>query len=142
MLLGTCAQRKAGAATNGGERRCINVEDMSATPAKSESELTEQERVKLENAHRRLREAVRAYEKLVGRPLETGQPVPVHDFDKVAGAQAEVEAAERELWQAREEVLGWPRPPWAVRATHVADWFSPEDAAYDDVPEPGQPSRR
>jgi hypothetical protein len=118
------------------------MEDVSATPVKPESELTEQERVRLENAHRRLREAVRAYEKFVCRPLETGQPVPVQDFDEVAGAQAEVEAAERELWQVREEVLGWPRPPWAVRATHVADWFSPEDAAYDHVPEAGQPSRR
>jgi hypothetical protein len=118
------------------------MEDVSATPAKPESELTELERVKLQNAHRRLREAVRAYQKFVSRPLETGQPVPVNDFDKVAGAQAEVEDAERELWQLREEVLGWPRPPWAVRATHVADWFSAEDTAYDDMPEAGQPSRR
>jgi len=118
------------------------MDNVSITPAKPESELTEQERVKLETAHRRLREAVRAYEKVVGRPPETGQAVPVHDLDKVSAAQADVEAAERELWQVREEVLGWPRPPWAVRATHVSDWFSTEDTAYDDVPEAGQPSRR
>jgi hypothetical protein len=115
---------------------------VSATPAKSESELTEQERDLLENAHRRLREAVVTYEQLLSHPRPAGEPVAVHDFDQVANSQAEVEAAERELWQVRQEVLGWPRPPWAPRATHVADWFSPEDATYDEAPEDEQPSRR
>ena len=113
---------------------------MSATPAKSDSELTEPERAKLENAHRRLREAVVAYERALGHALEPGKPVPVQDVDKVASAQAEVEGAERELWQIREEVLGWPRPSWAPRATHVADWFSAEDAVYDEATEAGRPS--
>ena len=115
---------------------------MSATPAKPDSELTEQERAKLEHAHRRLREAVIAYEQIVGRALQPNRPVPVQDFDNVARAQAEVEAAERELWQIREEVLGWPRPSGAPRATHVADWFSAEDAAYDEAAEAGRPSPR
>jgi hypothetical protein len=115
---------------------------VSATPAKSDSELTEQERAQLENAHRRLREAVVAYERTLGHALQPGGPVPAQDFDQVASAQAEVEAAERELWQIREEVLGWPRPSGAPRATHVADWFSAEDAVYDEAAEAGQPSPR
>jgi hypothetical protein len=115
---------------------------VSATPAKSDNELTDQERAKLENAHRRLREAVLAYERLLGHALQIGKPVPVQDFEKVASAQAEVEAAERQLWQIREEVLGWPRPSGAPRATHVADWFSAEDAVYDEGAEAGQPSPR
>jgi hypothetical protein len=113
---------------------------VSATPAKSDSELTEQERAKLENTHRRLREAVVEYERALGHALEPGKRVPVQDFDKVASAQVEVEAAERELWQLREEVLGWPRPSWAPRATHVADWFSAEDAVYDEATEAGRSS--
>jgi hypothetical protein len=48
----------------------------------------------------------------------------------------------RKLWQVREDVLRWPRPPRAPSATHVADWFSPEDAVYDEAPDTGEQSRR
>jgi hypothetical protein len=115
---------------------------VSAAPTRSESELTEEEHARLETANRRLHEAVQAYEQFLGRPLKPGEPLPVHDFEEVARAEAEVELAERELWRVREEVLNWPRPPWAPSATHVADWFSPEDAVYDEAPETDQPSRR
>jgi len=114
---------------------------VSSTPTRSEGELTEDERARLENAHRRLRETVKAYDQFVGRPLEMGEPLRAHDHDKVALAQAEVEAAERELWQVREEVLHWPRPGWAPGATLVADWFSDEDAVYDEAHGAGGQSR-
>jgi len=51
----------------------------------------------------------------------------------MAQAYAEVDTAEAALWQLREELLGWPRPAWAPRASLVADWFSDEDRVYDDV---------
>jgi hypothetical protein len=98
-----------------------------------QADLSDEERSQLENAHRLLHEAVRAYEQFLGRPLEADEPASVHDFEKMARAQAEVEAAERELWQVRGDVLGWPRPPWAPSAAHVVDWFSPEDAIYDEA---------
>jgi hypothetical protein len=55
-------------------------------------------------------------------------------LDELARAQAEVEAAEDDRWRLREELLGWVRPPWAPGAGLVADWFSDEDAAYDELP--------
>jgi hypothetical protein len=119
----------------------VTMSLVSATPTLSEGELTEDERARLENAYRRLREAVSAYDQFVGRPLKMGEPLRAHDFDKVATAQAEVEAADRELWQVREEVLHWPRPAWAPGATLVADWFSDEDAVYDEAPSAGGQSR-
>jgi hypothetical protein len=121
--------------------RMVTMALVSATPTRSEGELTEDERARLENARRRLREAVRAYDQFIARPLKMGQPLPAHDFDKVALAQAEVETAERELWQVREEVLHWPRPAWAPGATLVADWFSDEDAVYDEASDAGEQSR-
>jgi hypothetical protein len=121
--------------------RTVTMGLVSATPTRSEGELTEDERARLGNAHRRLREAVSAYDQFIGRPLKMGEPLPAHDFDKVALAQAEVEAAERELWRVREEVLHWPRPAWAPRATLVVDWFSDEDAVYDEAPGAGGQSR-
>lgn len=120
----------------------VTMGPVSATPTRSEGELIEDERARLENAHRRLREAVHAYDQFIGRPLKAGGPPPAHDFDKVARTQAEVEAAERELWQVREEVLHWPRPAWAPGATLIADWFSAEDAVYDEAPDTGGQSRR
>ncbi len=39
----------------------VTMEGLSATADKSEKELTDQERVKMDNAHRRLREPVCAY---------------------------------------------------------------------------------
>ena len=106
---------------------------VSSLPARSESELTPEERARLDEALRRLGEAVKAYEPFVGRELEAGAGVPIHTFADVADAQAAVEAAESELWRLREELLGWSRPSWVPSATLVADWFSDEDAIYDEA---------
>lgn len=106
------------------------------TAARSENELNPEERLALEAAHRGLRDAVGAYERLTGAELKSGESVAVHDLEH---AQAHVETAERELWRLREELLTWPRPTWAPGAALVADWFSEEDAVYDDItPSPGR----
>ncbi len=106
------------------------------TAARSEHELNPEERQALDGSHRRLREAVAAYEQLTGSELKSGETLPVHDLEH---AQAHVDMAERELWRLREELLAWPRPSWAPRAALVADWFSEEDAVYDDItPAPGR----
>lgn len=94
------------------------------------SELTTDEQDRLARAHQRLRDAVAAYEHVAGAP--TG-PEPLGPGE-VADAQAEIQAAEGDLWQLREELLGWARPASAARAELVADWFSDEDRVYDDLP--------
>jgi len=96
--------------------------------------LSTEDRERLVRAHARLREAVDAYGKFVGGPLEPGQDVPVHSAREMAAAQAEIQAAEDELWQLRESLLGWARPASAARAELVADWFSDEDRIYDETP--------
>jgi len=98
------------------------------------TDLSLSERDRLERAHQRLRGAVEAYEQFRGGPLEPGQDVPVHDADAMAAAQAEIQAAEEDLWRLREELLGWSRPAWAPPASLVSDWFSEEDRVYDDYP--------
>jgi hypothetical protein len=100
---------------------------------RSVAELVPEQRQRLERAHRRLREAVEAYEQYLGGPLEPGREVPVQDAGAVAKAQAAVDEAEAELWRVREELLGWTRPPWAPAAALVPDWFSDEDRVYDDI---------
>jgi hypothetical protein len=85
---------------------------------RSERELSDSDRARLEAAQRELAAAVKAYE-----------------LDETRAAQEAVESAEDHLWQLREELLGWVRPPWAPSATLTADWFSAEDAVYDDLPE-------
>ncbi len=108
------------------------------TPARSNAELSDDERRRLEEAHRRLRDAVAAYEPFLARELKHGEPVPVHNADDMGRAQAAIEQAEQELWRLREELLGWTRPSWAPDAALVADWFSDEDEAYDETsPEAG-----
>jgi len=97
------------------------------------AELKPDERERLERAHRKLREAVEAYEQFLGGPLEPGREAAVHDARAVAKAQADVDEAEAELWRVREELLGWTRPPWAPAAALVPDWFSDEDRVYDDI---------
>jgi hypothetical protein len=62
----------------------------------------------------------------------------VHDAVEMARAQAEIEAAEAHLWKVREEPLGWARPSHSPEASLVADWFSDEDADYDDVGDEAQ----
>jgi hypothetical protein len=83
-------------------------------PSRSERDLTEDERRLLAYAHAELRVSASA----------------------LRDAQEWVEAAEERLWQLREGLLGWARPPWAPRASLVSDWFSEEDADYDLVTDP------
>jgi DNA-binding GntR family transcriptional regulator len=108
---------------------------VSEAAYRSERELSDQDCARLEAAHRELREAVAGYERFAGGSLEAGQPVPVHDANEMRSAQEAVEASEDHLWQLREELLGWVRPPWAPSAALTSDWFSDEDAVYDDLPE-------
>ena len=82
-----------------------------------------------------LADAVKAYDRFLGGELQPGQPIPVHDADEMRAAQEAIEAAEDHLWQLREELLGWVRPPWVPSAALTSDWFSDEDAVYDDLPE-------
>lgn len=106
---------------------------MSSLPARSEDQLGPAERQQLEAAHRRLRQSVTAYQEYMDREVDQGEPIPVDHAEQVAEAQTAVEEAERELWRLREQLLGWERPPWAPGATLVADWFSKDDAVYDDM---------
>lgn len=107
---------------------------MSAgVPARPEAELTGAERQLLEEAHAELRKAATAYDQYVAallRPGETPTPIP---RGELAAAQRRIELAENRLWQLRERLLGWERPPWAPPASEVTDWFSPEDAVYDQL---------
>jgi hypothetical protein len=76
---------------------------------------------------------VTAYQEYIARDADQGEPTPVDDAEQVAEAQTAVEEAERELWRLHEKLLGWERPPWTPPATLVADWFSKDDAVYDDM---------
>jgi len=106
---------------------------MSDAARRWERELSEGDRSRLETAHHDLRQAIAAYEPFIGGPLEADQAIPVHDAAEMRAAQEAVEAAEDRLWRLREELLGWVRPPWAPSAALTADWFSVEDAVYDDL---------
>lgn len=100
-----------------------------------ERDLSVDDRASLEAAHQALRDAVAAYEPLLGGPLVPGQSVPVHSAGDMKAAQEAVETAEDRLWRLREELLGWARPSWAPSASLTSDWFSEEDSVYDDVSE-------
>jgi hypothetical protein len=102
---------------------------------RTEQNLTGEERSLLDAAQRALDDAVAAYARLDGGVLESGRQIPVANADEVRSAQEAIEVAEDRLWQLREELLAWTRPPWAPRAALVADWFCDEDAIYDDQPE-------
>jgi hypothetical protein len=67
------------------------------------------------------------------RSVGTRPGVPDVQRDRVAEVQRHVEEAEQQLWRLREQYLGWARPAWAPSATFEADWFSSEDAIYDEV---------
>ncbi|MGH9093455.1 MAG: hypothetical protein ACRDZR_19040 [Acidimicrobiales bacterium] len=105
---------------------------MTSDSIRSEVELSVEDHARLDEAHRRLRDAAKAYERFVGRQIAPDGTVMVHDFEEMAQAQAAVESAERDLWQVREELLGWSRPAWAPSAASVAEWFSDEDSAADE----------
>ncbi|MGH2771703.1 MAG: hypothetical protein ACRDIU_00975 [Actinomycetota bacterium] len=87
----------------------------------------------LREAHRRLREAVADYEeRFLGSELAS-QEAPAQDVKEMSNAQAKIEVAETDLWQLREELLGWHRPAGAPSALESIDWFSEEDRAYDEI---------
>jgi hypothetical protein len=106
---------------------------VSSTPVHSEGQITPGQQKVLNDAYERLRAAAANNEPLVSQGLKPGKSVPMHNPGDVARAQAEVEEAERELWRLREELLGWVGPSWAPSATLVADWFSDDDAVYDEM---------
>lgn len=108
---------------------------MGSLPARSEHDLTPEERQTLEAAHVELRAAVEAYDAFLGKELQPGVDVPIVKADEMQAAQERVEAAERKLWELRERLLGWTRPPWAPPATLVSDWILEEDPGYDSEPD-------
>ena len=63
---------------------------------RSERELSDSDRRRLEAAHHELAAAVKAYERFLA--LQPGRPVPVHDANEMRAAQEVVEAAEDHLW--------------------------------------------
>lgn len=105
-------------------------------PQKSLEDLSAEDGVVLEAAHKRLRDAVRNYDRFLGVELRPGVDVPAHGAREMGATQVEIREAEAELWRLREELLGWRRPEWAQSATSVTDWFSDEDSDYDDYPLP------
>jgi len=58
------------------------------------------------------------------------------DAARIEALQIELEAVEDQLWRHRVALLNWSRPPWAPSASLLADWFSPEDRVYDEMPVP------
>lgn len=107
----------------------------SSLPARSELDLTAEERHPLEQAHAELRAAVEAYEAFLGEELRSDVDIPVMSAEAMQAAQERVEVAEKKLWELRERFLGWTRPPWAPPATLVSDWILEEDPGYDDKPD-------
>ena len=108
----------------------------TSVPAEQAWKLSDEDRQRLEAAHRRLRDAVADYNRFLGQELRPGADVKGHSVEEMGRAQAGVERAEEHLWFLREELLGWARPPSAPRAALVADWFSEQDSAYDDLDPP------
>lgn len=108
---------------------------VSSLPARSEHDLTIEERRALEEAHAELRDAVKAYEAFLGRELQQRAEVPVVSAEEIRAAQQRVESAEAHLWELRKRLLGWTRPSWAPPATLVSDWILEEDPGYDDQPD-------
>ena len=101
----------------------------------SESELTPEERRSLAAAHTELRDAVKNYEQYLGGELKPGTPIPVVRANELRDAQKRIEVSEENLWKLRERYFGWSRPASTPGASLVTDWFSEEDADYDQVSE-------
>ncbi|MGH9106520.1 MAG: hypothetical protein ACRDZX_11940 [Acidimicrobiales bacterium] len=108
---------------------------MSSLPVRSQRDLSPEEHQTLEAARVELRSAVEAYEAFLGKELQPGVNVPIVKVDEMQAAQERVEGAERRLWELRERLLGWTRPPWAPPATLVSDWILEEDPGYDSEPD-------
>ena len=108
------------------------IASVSSVPTHPEVELSPEARGRLEAAHRKLREAVADYQQFTDSVLEPGKDAVSYPASDLADAQRAVEQAEQELWVLREELLGWTRPSWAPSASFAADWFSEEDAVYDE----------
>ena len=107
-------------------------------PARSEHDLSSDERKRLAEALVELQAAVASEERYLAE-LGSSQAVPVVAAEVLREAQERVEAAEERLWRVRDELLGWARPPWAPRASLIGDWFSDEDADYDLLTDPARP---
>ena len=99
--------------------------------SRSDNDLTPDERRLLATAHAELRAAVKNYEQYLGGELKPGTPIP----PELREAQERIDKAEENLWKLRERLLGWSRPASTPRASLVTDWFSEEDADYDQVSE-------
>ena len=89
-----------------------------------DDQLTDGERELLALADEHLRAAVVEYQFVTETAV---------DRARIERAQVAVATAEDELWRLRASLLRWQRPSWAPSASLVADWFSPEDASYDEV---------
>ena len=111
---------------------------MAETAEQHQRHLTADERAQLVDADRDLADAVAVYEQRADRAPAADQPAAVIHEEGLRRAQQRVQEAEDRLWQLRESLLGWTRPPWAPSATLTADWFSDEDRIYDE-PEPKAP---
>lgn len=108
---------------------------MSQSASRGEDDLSGEDRARLEVARQELAAAVAAYQRFIGGALVPGEPMLVVNAGELGDAQGAVELAEANLWQLREQLLGWSRPSWAPNAALIADWFSEEDAIYDEVAE-------
>jgi len=112
-----------------------HVHVSSATPSRSELDLTAEQRSAIERAHVDLRGAVEAYEKFLGNELRPDEDLAAMNAEELRAAQERVESTETKLWELRERLLGWSRPAWAPPATLVSDWILEDDPGYDDEPD-------
>lgn len=107
----------------------------SSLPIRSEGALSPEDHQQLAAAYAELRAAVEAYEKFLGEDLEPGKEIVVMNAVDVRVAQERIEAAEQRLWELREKLLGWARPPWAPPATLISDWTLEVDPDFDTEPD-------
>lgn len=104
---------------------------MSVGARRQPEDLSPSDLERLRQAHKRLRDAVKAAERYRGVELRPGVEAPVHRQEDLEAAYREIDEAEAELWRLREELLDWKRPGSALPARAVLDWFSEEDEIYD-----------
>ncbi|MGH2811728.1 MAG: hypothetical protein ACRDI1_03305 [Actinomycetota bacterium] len=104
---------------------------MSIGARRRPEDLSTSDLERLRQAHKRLRDAVKAAERYGRGELPPGIETPVHRQEDIEAAYRKIDEAEAELWRMREELLGWKRPGSALPARDVLDWFSEEDEVYD-----------